>query len=73
MANSQTWRMRRIRFWHRFHARVAGRSRSATAFVSSPEPRTIGLFARGRQLLAGNLLFAGHLSESKIKHLGHPN
>ena len=25
----------------------------------------IGLFARGRQLLAGNLLFAGHLSELK--------
>ncbi|MCK0126521.1 heparinase II/III family protein [Gelidibacter sp. F2691] len=29
--------------------------------MSQPEPRTIGSFARGRQLLAGNFLFAGHL------------
>lgn len=57
--------MRRIRFWNRFHARIAARARPATAFVTSPEPRTIGLFAKGRQLLAGNLLFAGHLSETK--------
>ncbi|MEP1255427.1 MAG: heparinase II/III family protein, partial [Alphaproteobacteria bacterium] len=28
---------------------------------SMPEPRTIGLFARGKQLVAGNFLFAGHL------------
>ena len=44
---------------------MAARARPATAFVTSPEPRTIGLFARGRQLLAGNLLFAGHLVEAK--------
>lgn len=36
----------------------------ATGFVSSPEPRTIGRFAKGRQLLAGNLLFAGTLIEA---------
>jgi len=32
-------------------------------FVSPPEPRTIGSFARGRQLVAGNFLFSGHLVE----------
>ncbi len=36
-------------------------TRAATAFVSQPEPRTIGSFAKGRQLTAGNYLFAGHL------------
>lgn len=36
-------------------------ARPATGFVSQPEPRSIGLFARGRQLLAGNYQLAGHL------------
>lgn len=38
--------------------------RAATGFVSQPEPKTIGSHARGRQLLAGNFLFAGHLAEA---------
>ncbi len=46
---------------HRLHARLATRTKGASAFVSSPEPRTIGSFAKGRQLAAGNYLFAGHL------------
>ena len=50
---------------HRFHARAAGRARPATGFVSQPEPRTIGHFARGRQLVAGNFLFSGTLTEAK--------
>ena len=37
---------------------------SASGFVSQPEPRTIGSFARGRQLCAGNFLFAGFLVEA---------
>ncbi|HBB84531.1 MAG TPA: heparinase, partial [Sulfitobacter sp.] len=45
--------------WHAWRA-TRGRGR-ATGFVSSPEPRTIGSFARGRQLIAGNYLFAGSL------------
>ncbi len=49
------------RFMHRVHARLSTRARPATAFTSMPEPRTIGSFARGRQLVAGNYLFAGHL------------
>lgn len=48
---------------NRLAARRAGFSRAATAFVSQPEPRSIGLIARGRQLVVGNVLFAGHLIE----------
>ncbi|MFT3690389.1 MAG: heparinase II/III family protein [Paenirhodobacter sp.] len=44
-------------------ARRAARGQGATGFVSHPEPRTIGSFARGRQLLAGNFQFAGYLVE----------
>ncbi|WP_089898715.1 heparinase II/III family protein [Loktanella fryxellensis] len=47
---------------HRVHARWAARKALATGFVSQPEPRGIGHFARGRQLLAGNFLFAGVLT-----------
>ena len=50
---------------HRFHARMAARAKPATGFVSQPEPRTIGHFARGRQLIAGNFLFSGTLAEAK--------
>ncbi len=49
------------RAMHRVHARISTRARPATGFTSMPEPRTIGLFARGKQLMAGNFLFAGHL------------
>ena len=49
---------------NRFHARLASLARPATGFVSQPEPRTIGSYARGRQLTAGNFLFAGYLVEA---------
>lgn len=55
---------RLTRWMHRLHAQLSGFARPATGFVSQPEPRTIGSFARGRQLLAGNFLFAGHLVEA---------
>lgn len=49
-------------FRNRYHARVATRRDGrARGFVSSPEPRTIGSFAKGRQLVVGNFLFAGSL------------
>ncbi len=48
---------------HRLHARLAARARVRTAFVTPPEPRSIGHFARGRQLIAGNFLFSGHAAE----------
>lgn len=49
---------------NRLHARLSTLSAPATGFVSQPEPRTIGSFARGRQLSAGNFLFAGYLIEA---------
>lgn len=42
----------------------ASHSRAAKGFISQPEPRSIGLYARGKQLTAGNFLFAGHLVEA---------
>ncbi len=50
---------------HRLHARLAALAQPATGFVSQPEPKTIGSYARGRQLTAGNFLFAGFLIEGK--------
>ncbi|MEQ3710532.1 MAG: heparinase II/III family protein [Tateyamaria sp.] len=55
---------RKARFLNRWHAARATRGGTVTAFVSAPEPRTIGSFARGRQLVAGNYLFAGALVEA---------
>ncbi|WP_439124103.1 heparinase II/III family protein [Marivita sp.] len=52
------------RLLNRVHARLSTRVKPATAFVGQPEPRTVGSYARGRQLTAGNLLFAGHLVEA---------
>ncbi len=49
---------------HRLHARRASWARLPTGFVSQPEPRSIGHYARGRQLIAGNFLFSGHLIEA---------
>lgn len=64
MASSDDWSARLTRRMNRFHAWLSGRARPATGFVSQPEPRSIGSFARGRQLAAGNVLFAGHLIEA---------
>lgn len=64
MAKVQTWRAKGTDFMHRFHARMAGRAKPPTGFVSQPEPQSIGLYARGRQLTAGNFLFAGELIEA---------
>ena len=61
MSRSDTFTGRRSRFLNRIYARLSRRQKPATGFVSQPEPRTIGSFARGRQLVAGNLLFAGYL------------
>ena len=66
MSETRSFAARKVHFLNRWHAARAGRMRArAVGFVSSPEPRTIGSFARGRQLLAGNFLFAGHLLEHK--------
>ncbi len=51
------------RLINRVEAFRAARARPATGFTSQPEPRMIGSFARGRQLLAGNFQMAGFLIE----------
>ncbi|WP_246253399.1 heparinase II/III family protein [Sulfitobacter maritimus] len=53
---------RRAAVLNRWHAWRATRGQEhTTSFIAQPEPRTIGSFARGRQLLAGKYLFAGSL------------
>jgi uncharacterized heparinase superfamily protein len=52
------------RLLNRVHARLSARVKPAAAFTGQPDPRTVGSYARGRQLTAGNLLFAGHLVEA---------
>ena len=64
---------RGTRMMNRLYAWRARRQPAATGFVSQPEPRTIGSFARGRQLVAGNLLFAGFLVESETTGLWDVN
>jgi uncharacterized heparinase superfamily protein len=76
MSNPNGFAARKMRLLNRVHARLATRARAATGFVSSPEPRTIGSFAKGRQLVAGNYLFAGYLIEApqtSIWSLKSPN
>lgn len=48
----------------RFAVWRASRGPKAAGFTSSPEPRSIGMIVRGRQLLAGNYMFAGQLVEA---------
>ena len=64
MSKDESWKARRTRWMNGFHARVASLSRPAAAFTSTPEPRTIGTFARGRQITGGNFLFAGFLVQA---------
>ena len=64
MEEGESWSARKTQWLNRAHARWASLARPATAFVSQPEPRTIGSYARGRQLVEGNFLFAGYLIEA---------
>ncbi len=65
MSQSDTMANRWGRFQNRLYARLSQRRRAVAGFVGQPEPRTVGSFARGRQLVAGNLLFAGFLVEAE--------
>lgn len=56
---AQTWRAKGTRFMHRYHARKAAQADVSTRFVAQQEPKTIGHFARGRQLIKGNFAFSG--------------
>ncbi|MDJ0821730.1 MAG: heparinase II/III family protein [Paracoccaceae bacterium] len=64
MAQGNSWRSTFARILNRYHARRSVRIKPAGGFVSQPEPRTVGFFARGRQMLAGNMMFAGHVVEA---------
>lgn len=64
MSKDESWSERNTRWMNRLHARAASLSRPATAFTTTPEPRTIGSFARGRQMTGGNFLFSGFLVEA---------
>ncbi|MFC4667342.1 heparinase II/III family protein [Seohaeicola nanhaiensis] len=64
MSTPDTLAGRRLRFLNRLYARLSSRQKTVKGFVSQPEPRTVGSFARGRQLIAGNILFSGYLVES---------
>lgn len=50
-----------VRLIDRLLVRWSASRSKATALTSYPEPRMIGQFARGRQMLAGNFLLAGEL------------
>ena len=59
---------RLARWWRRWRLRLQARRPSMIstpkAFVSRPEPRSIGNFARGQQMLIGNFQFAGSVIEA---------
>jgi uncharacterized heparinase superfamily protein len=61
MSHPENLSARVSRILDRIEAKRATLSRPATGFTYNPEPRTIGSFARGRQLCAGNFMFSGHL------------
>lgn len=64
MSQSEDWRAKNVRRMNKYHAWRAARATPALGFVSQPEPKSIGSFARGRQLIGGNFLFAGYLVEA---------
>ena len=59
MAQILTWRDRFTAFLDRRAARKAGRARIVASFATPPEPVSVGLVAKGRQLVAGEFLFSG--------------
>ncbi|WP_170411805.1 heparinase II/III family protein [Ruegeria atlantica] len=69
MSKTDTMTNRWTRFQNRLYARLSQRQKAVSGFVGEPEPRTVGSFARGRQLVAGNLLFAGYLVEAQDTEL----
>ncbi|MCB1361202.1 MAG: heparinase II/III family protein [Rhodobacteraceae bacterium] len=58
------WAARKRRWGNRLAARAVRSAPAAGGFTSMPEPRTVGFFARGRQIAQGNFLLAGHMVET---------
>ena len=69
MRQGETGQVARTGWADRLHARLAGFSRPVRAFAGSPEPRTIGSFAKGRQLVSGTFQLAGFLVEDLDRSL----
>ncbi len=61
--------MRVAQAMNRLAVRREARAAPAMGFVQQPEPRTIGMFARGRQLMSGHFLMAGRLIEAPATSL----
>ncbi len=64
MARRQTWTARRTALMHRLHAFRATRRPVPARLIGEPEPRSVGHFGRGRQLVAGRFLLGGQLIEA---------
>lgn len=58
------WAGFRQRMGANLAARAVRSAPPARGFTSMPEPRTVGYYARGRQLAAGNFRLAGHMVET---------
>jgi len=52
------------RLANRFATFAAQVARVPKGFVSQQEPRSVGIYSRGKQLMAGNILLAGHLVQA---------
>ena len=61
----QGWTARKKRWGNRLAARGARSAQAAAGFIAEPETRTVGFFARGKQITAGNFLLAGHVVETR--------
>lgn len=61
--------LRTSNFADRWVARATARKPRVTELLTHPEPRTIGSFARGKQLIAGNYQLGGHLVQSPGRDL----
>ncbi len=64
MGNPSNTSKRFDRLADRLAVFAARRAPVAGGFVSQPEPRSMGLYTRGKQLVLGNILLAGHLAEA---------
>lgn len=60
-----SWSERRRRWSNRRSARAVRSAPAATGFIAPPDPRTVGFFAKGKQLTGGNFQLAGHMVETR--------
>ena len=61
--------LRTSNFFDRVTARRTGKTARRTRFITQPEPRTVGGFERGKQLIAGNYHLGGHLVQSPGRNI----